>query len=102
MENGHYTVILVDGTETVHEGSPPMAEICRLIGCATLDTITIGRQRQTTMFVDDNGMIAGKPVNLKATALYHAVCQPGTEHQIHGNVVIVNDRDLATVTADEE
>jgi hypothetical protein len=102
MEKGHYKVILVDSTQSIHEGTPSVADICRLIGCDTLDTVCIDRDRQVVMFVDDNGMIAGKPVNLKATALYHAVCQPGTEHQIHGNVVIVNDRDLAPVTADEE
>jgi hypothetical protein len=39
-------------------------------------------------------MIDNKPVNQKATALYHAVCRPGTLHQIHGDVVIVSDRDF--------
>jgi hypothetical protein len=41
------------------------------------------------MFVDDTGMIDGEPVNPKTTALYHAVCKPGTIHCIHGEVVIV-------------
>jgi hypothetical protein len=35
------------------------------------------------MFVDDTGMLDGKPVNAKATALYRAICKRGTEHQIH-------------------
>jgi hypothetical protein len=57
-----------------------------------MDTVTINRMRQTVMFVDDTGMIDGKPVNPKATALYHAICKPSTIHQIHGNVVILDDR----------
>jgi len=44
------------------------------------------------MFVDDTGMIEGKPVNSKATALYHANCSPGTIFQIHGNVVIIDEK----------
>lgn len=38
---------------------------------------------------------ARKPVNAKATELYHAVCKPGTTHQIVGDVAIVNDEDFA-------
>lgn len=86
-----YKIIRVDGTETVHEGKPTIHEITRLIGCDGLDTVTIDRKRLTVMFVDDTGLIDGKPVNAKATALYHAVCKPGTVWQIHGDVVIVND-----------
>jgi hypothetical protein len=95
MEVGHFKVIRVDGTETIHEGKPSIAEICRLIGCVGLDTVTIDRKRRTVMFVDDTGMIDRKPVNAKATALYRAICKPGTVHQIHGDVVIVNDGDFA-------
>ena len=32
---------------------------------------------------------ARKPVNKKATELYHSVCVPGTTHQIVGDVAIV-------------
>jgi hypothetical protein len=92
MNTGAYKIIRVDGTETVHEGKPSIAEICQLIGCDGLDHVTIDRRRQTVMFVDDTGMIDGKPVNAKATVLYHAICKPETIHQIHGDVVIVNDR----------
>jgi hypothetical protein len=35
---------------------------------------------------------ARKPVNQKATELYHAVCKPGTTHQIVGDVIIIHDR----------
>jgi hypothetical protein len=98
MTPGTYRVIRVDGTETVHQGKPPIAEIHRIIGCECLDTVTIDRRRQTVMFVDDTGMLDNKPVNVKATALYHAVCRPGTIHQIHGDVVIVNDGDFISST----
>jgi hypothetical protein len=89
METGYIKVIRTDGTESIHQGKASVAEICRLIGCGTLDTVTIDRKRQTVMFVNDSGVLDGKPVNAKATALYHAVCKPGTVHQIHGDVVIV-------------
>jgi hypothetical protein len=95
MLTGTYKVIRIDGSETVHCGKPSLCEIARLIGCSSLDTVTIDRRRRTVMFVDDTGMIDNKPVNPKATALYHAVCTPGAVHQIHGDVVIVNDGDFA-------
>lgn len=95
MESGTYKVIRIDGTETIHRGKASLSEITRLIGCSGLDTVTIDRRRRTVMFVDDTGMIDNKAVNPKATALYHAVCMPGTAHQIHGDVVIVNDGDFA-------
>jgi hypothetical protein len=63
--------------------------ILRLIGCTSLDTVTIDRRKQAVMFVDDTGMIDVKPVNPKATELYHRVCKPGTVWAIHGDVVIV-------------
>lgn len=94
MKHQQYRVISVDGTETVYAGKPSHHEILGYIGCDALDTVTIDRRHQTVMYVDDTGMIDGKPVNAKATALYHARCKPGTVHQIHGNVVIVNDKGL--------
>jgi hypothetical protein len=73
---GTFRVIRVDGTETIHEDKPSISETTRLIGCETLDTVTIDRKHQTVMFVDDTGILDGKLVNTKATALYHAVCKP--------------------------
>jgi hypothetical protein len=93
MESGTYKIIRIDGSETIHRGKSSLSEIMRLIGCSSLDTVSIDRRRRTVMFVDDTGMIDNKPVNAKATALYRAVCKPGTLHQIHGDVVIVNDGD---------
>jgi hypothetical protein len=65
----------------------------RIIGCNCLDTVVIDWKRQTVMFVDDTGMLERKPANSKATALYRAVCMPGTMRQIHGDVVIVGWQD---------
>src|ERR1700722_13965548 len=87
--SNQYRLICADGSETTFPGRPSFDEIRRLIGCDTLDTVTIDRRRQTVMFVDDTGMIDGKPVNAKATALYHTICKLNTIHQIHGDVVIV-------------
>lgn len=95
MESAQYKVLRVDGSETVHQGKVSLAEIQHLIGCSGLDTVTIDRRKQTVMFVDDTGMIDGKPVNPKATELYRAICKPGTLHSIHGDVVIVPAGGLA-------
>jgi hypothetical protein len=90
MNPGTFKIIRVDGTETLHERTERyIRDIGTLLGCDALDTVTIDRKRQTVMFVDDTGMVDGKPVNAKATALYHAVCKPNTIHQIHGDVAIV-------------
>lgn len=55
IERGQYKVIRVDGTELTLEGRPSFAEIRRLIGCDSLDTVTIDRHMQTVMLVDDTG-----------------------------------------------
>jgi len=92
MNPGTYKVIRVDGTESNHHGKASIAEIMRLIVCDCLDHVTLSRRR--IMLVDDVGMLDGKPVNAKATALYHARCKPGTVHQIHGDVVIIEAGDF--------
>jgi hypothetical protein len=91
VTRGTFKIIRVDGTETVHETQPDFKEIRRILGCEHLDYVTLNRRRQTIMLVDDTGMIDGKPVNEKATARYHRICKPGTVHQIHGDVAIIND-----------
>jgi hypothetical protein len=95
MDRGQYKVMLVDGTETVHEGKPPIAEIERLIGCDALDTVTLDRKRQTVMFLDDTGMLTRKPVNEKATAQMKQAFGQQYPYSIHGHVVICNDGDFA-------
>jgi hypothetical protein len=90
-------VIRVDGTEEPLDTPQTIAQINKLIGANGLDTVNLrhlGAPRQV-MFVDDTGMIDGKPVNPKATALYHANCRPGTTHPVCGDVAIVFDQDYA-------
>lgn len=89
-------VIRADGTETVLDRPVSIPGICRLIDAAMLDTVRLRHLGAPAwvMLVDDTGMIDGRPVNEKATALYHANCRPGTAHQIHGDVVVVPDSDF--------
>jgi hypothetical protein len=100
MEKGHYKIIRVDGTEEVIDHRAQLDIIHGQIGCDCIDTVILTRDPVTrlahdVMMVDDTGMIDGKPVNLKATELYHSVCIPGTMAEIHGDVAIVNDEDFA-------
>lgn len=105
-------VIRTDGQEETHEVTRQTAlqEIYQLIGCDTVDSVDLRDGR--VMLVDDNGYDcefvthapgrfefkpthARKPVNPRATAIYHAVCVPGTTHAIVGDVAIVVDKDFA-------
>lgn len=65
----------------------------RMIGAQILDTVNLRDGR--IMLVDDTGLVDGKPRNEAATKLYHAVCRPGTEAYIAGDVAIALDRDFA-------
>jgi hypothetical protein len=89
-------VIRTDGTETMLDRPVSFDEICSLIGAVGLDTVALrhlGDPLQV-MLVDDLGHVHGrKPVNPKATALYHANCVPGTTHEIVGDVAIIFDDD---------
>lgn len=95
IKPGEYKIIRVDGTVTLHESKPIMQRLHRELGCDLVDTVILDREREIVMVVDDSGMVDGKPLNLKATELYQAICKPGTVHGIHGDVAIVNDRDFA-------
>lgn len=86
-------VIRVSGVEEAIEGAPRIATIETLIGADCLDTVNLRDGR--VMLVDDNGISKGLPVNPVATGLYHAVCRPGTTHQIRGDVAVVYDNDFA-------
>jgi hypothetical protein len=88
-------LVRANGTEPTFSGRPSLDEICRLIDCDTLDTVRIGPRRAETMFVDDTGMLDGKTVNTKATALYHACFQGRKSLFVHGDVVIVPAGGLA-------
>lgn len=101
------TVIRTDGAE--EHVDAPFAEIGKLIGAEV--TCTVNLRDGRVMLVDDLGYEtrtverepgrfelvptkARKPVNAKATALYHAICKPGTTHQIVGDVAIVVDAEV--------
>ena len=85
-----FKVIRTDGSESIIDQAPTLDAIYRAIGCTCSDHVTLSHS--SIMIVDDTGMIDGKPVNVKATALYHAKCKPGTTHQIHGDVAIITEK----------
>jgi hypothetical protein len=107
-------IIRVDGTEEfIDRPVSSFSELEKRIGATSSDTVTLkhlGRP-PVVMVVDDKGyetdpIVRGntmelrptralKPVNEKATALYHANCRPGTTHQIVGDVFIGPDSDWA-------
>jgi hypothetical protein len=109
-------ILRVDGSEEKHEIAKhgAMGAILKLIGADTIDSVNL-RKTATfgdVMLVDDNGwdcetvehgpghiefkpVKARKPINAQATKLYHAVCRPGTTHQIAGDVAICWDKDFA-------
>lgn len=106
-------LIKVDGTEQDLPNPVNMARIRELIGAKSIDTVNLRHMGHPlhVMCVDDHGHVIvpitegvqttllsvghRKPVNQKATELYHANCRPGTTHQIVGDVVIVPDDDFA-------
>jgi hypothetical protein len=91
-----YTILRTNGTEETINESPTLHGIREAIHCDTLDVVQIGRANGTdeVMLVDDSGALTGKPVNEKATELYHRICKPGTTWQIRGDVAITRDRDF--------
>jgi hypothetical protein len=114
VEKNTVLIIRADGTEEVVKGRPKTHEMRATIGADGLDFVRIGKlvSNDLTMAVDDFGyetetvehspshfelkpIRARKPVNEKATALYHAICRPGTTHQIVGDVAIFRDEDIA-------
>jgi hypothetical protein len=95
IKRGAYLIIRVNGHEEDIPHKPTIGQIQKDIGCDWVDTVLLDHNRQIIMVVDDSGMIDGKPVNQKATALYLTSCRPGTPYSIHGDVAIVNDEDFA-------
>jgi hypothetical protein len=92
------TVIRVDGTEEQHvlKLDPDdyiLGAVHKIINCDCVDVVQL-RARKQVMLVDDNGYAKQLPVNPKATALYHAVCRPGTINPIVGDVALVEEGDF--------
>lgn len=95
---GQWKVARVNGIVEVFLGRPAIREVCQAIGADTLDGVNLrqaGRPTGIVMMVDDTGFVDRKPVNKVATEIYHALCVPGTTHQICGDVAFVNDADFA-------
>ena len=97
VARGTFKIIRVDGSEEIR-APVSLKAIYETIGCSTLDAVILTRSAfapEIVMLVDDTGMIDNKPINQKATALYHGICKPGTPYGIHGDVALVNDEDFA-------
>jgi hypothetical protein len=96
IRRGEYRIIRTNGTETLIEEKPTLDAVRRAIGADGIDTVCLDKRTRTQiMVVDDTGMVDGKPVNSKATELYHSICKPGTVWAIHGDVALCNDLDFA-------
>jgi hypothetical protein len=87
-------LIRASGEEVALPSPVSIADVKRLIGADTLDSVML-RDRTHVMLVDDVGHLKGLPVNAAATRLYEERF-PGVEHDIVGDVVIVPDSDFAS------
>jgi hypothetical protein len=90
-------LIRADGSCELLSARLSMAAIRTMIRADGLDTVNLRHLGHplVVMLVDDNGQAKGLPVNRIATSLYWANCVPGTDHQIRGDVVVVEDDDFA-------
>lgn len=95
IKQGTFKIIRTDGSEEFFNEKPTFPRVLKEIGADCIDTVTLDRNASQIMVVDDTGMIDGKPVNAKATALYLSICKPGTNYAICGDVILVNDRDFS-------
>jgi hypothetical protein len=98
MNRGQYKIIRTDGTETIVDERPTIQAIRKALGADVLDFVSIHKNpngKGTVMLIDDLGHEKGLPVNDKGTQVYLAICKPGTDYQIRGDVAIVNDEDLS-------
>lgn len=112
VKHGTVLCIRTDGTEYVLD-RVTLSNIYKACEADCVDFVHIGRANGTYLYmaVDDNGyestmvergphavelvpVKARKPVNSRATELYHAVCVPGTTHQIVGDVALYHDEDF--------
>lgn len=93
--DGGYVAIMASGGVAIMKGKPDVSLICEVIDCDTLDSVTLSHKPdgvpELVMMVDDEGLLNNSPPNLEASKLAWKALGPGFVHQIHGNVVIVND-----------
>jgi hypothetical protein len=113
IERGTFLIIRTDGSELLMRVRPTIERIEKVLGFSALEFVRIGKADDSdlVMAIDDNGYVveavvdrnvtrlvsirANHPVNEKATAFYHAICRPGTTHQIVGDVAIMHDSEFA-------
>jgi len=97
VQLGEYLILRADGTEERVPKRPTIQAVHEAMKAVnlSLDSFTISRDPPVLAFVVDCGHELGLPVNKKATNLYLERCRPGTDWQIRGDVVIVNDGDFA-------
>lgn len=92
-------ILMPDGKVIVRYAPLPMADIEAIICDPHPDApralTTINLRDGHVMLVHDLGHPLDLPVNPAATAVYHAICHPGTTHEIRGIAVIVPDEDFA-------
>lgn len=90
-------LIKTDSTHVDIEQPKTIAQIQELLDADCLCTVILKHLGEPVhvMFVDDNGHERDKPVNERATELYHLNCRPGTTHQIVGDVFVLPDGDFA-------
>ena len=88
-------IIRVNGDTEDHVASKRnlLMAVHKLIGVEVCDTVLLKAGK--VMIVDDTGAIDGKPINFKATDLYHKKCGWVTPNSIHGDVAICTDLDFA-------
>lgn len=105
-------LLRADGTREDFAGPLGMDAISTLIGAETCDTVNLHHMGRPlhVMAVDDSGWAteqvksdgvlylvpvrALRPINAQATELYLKNCQPGTTHQIAGDVFVCPDSDF--------
>lgn len=96
LTKGMRALVRTDGSVEQLDGKQTLPQVYAHIGggCDCIDVVNL-RQHGLVMLVDDEGMYTQPDINDEATALYHAICVPGTVWPIRGNVVIVPDADFA-------
>jgi hypothetical protein len=86
-------LLTTDGKRINFDSPLTLADIERLIGADTLDTVNLA-DRVHVMVVDDIGHQKGLPLNKPATLLYWDRCGGPNDWAIVGDVVIVPDSDF--------
>ena len=88
------TVLRTSGAEEKHFDVPrgSLLDIYRLIGCELVDVVNLRDGRM--MLVDDEGLLAQKPTNRKATEIYRALTG-SHDGLIVGDVALVEDEDFS-------